>query len=138
MPVRIRAIHHPRKVALKGVGFRHCFANKRTIGEDLRLPSIWLERLALLDPQRLEHWMEETIALVDRLALGHFVDSLPILHPARRHGAPLFSLGRNNFRRRRIGALRIRINSEPREQCRSFFRISSSDANAYEHVKGGT
>src|SRR6476469_1980081 len=122
MPVRIWAIHHPRKAALKGVDFRHCFANERTFGEDPGLSRVWLEWLSLFDPQWLEHGVEETIALVDRLALDHFVDSLPILHSARWHGAPLLSLRRHDLRRRWISALRIRISSELREQCRSFFR----------------
>src|SRR6476661_2993360 len=115
MPVRIRAIHHPRKAALKGVGFRHCFANERTFGEDPGLSRVWLEWLSLFDPQWLQHGVEETIALVDRLVLDHFVDSLPILHSARWHGAPFLSLRRHDLRRRRIGTLSIRIGSELRE-----------------------
>src|SRR5690348_755192 len=115
MPMRIRPVQHPRETSFEGVSPRHRFADKRGFGQDLCLPRIRLERFPLFDTQWLEHGVEESIALVDRLALNHFIEPLPVTHSALGHTAPLLALWRDDLRRRRISSLRVRIGTELRE-----------------------
>src|SRR5580700_10463532 len=79
--------------------------------------------------------MKETVALVDRFTLDYLVETLPIIYSARRHGAPLLALRRDYLGRRRIGALRIGIGSQLREQRIGFFWVSDGNADAHVHVE---
>src|SRR6185369_1447698 len=81
--------------------------------------------------------VEKAVALVDRFALDHVVESLPILHAARRHAAPLLTLWRYDFRRRWIVALRIRTGPQLRELRSGLLRIRGCDAYPHVHVECG-
>src|SRR5580704_9927421 len=96
MPAGVRAIHHSSEATLERVSLGHRFADEHRVSEDLGLPRIRFEWFALLYAERLEHRVEETVALVDRFALDDLVEALPIFHSARRHTAPTLAVRRDN------------------------------------------
>ena len=134
--MRVRAILAARESPVRGVRLGHRLADQCRLGEDLRLPRVRLERLALFEAERPQHRMEEDIAWFDRLTLDDVVEPLPILHPTRRRAAPGARADVEDVHRRRTVALRVRIHLQLRERLLRAGWVFVSEACAEKDVEG--
>ncbi len=102
------------EAAIRRIGFCHGLANQRGIGQDLCLPRVGPEGLALFQAEGPQHRMKENVAGLDRFDLDHFIDPLPIFHPAWWQPTPCFRARIQNVHLRRIVALGVGIHLQVR------------------------
>ena len=136
LPAPVRPDRRIREALLVCVGTRHRLTDKRRLDQEFGLPRVWLEGLALLDAQGLEHRHEEAVALANGLLVDGRGEQLPIGHAAGLGAAPGLAAWRNKLSGRRNRALAVGVDAELVEQRLGDLWVGTEHAKTDEHTGG--